>query len=75
MLSKYGRAAATPVKRVIGSRSLAQVTNAKVEPFLLEEMTEYKTGKDDKLAPFVISRQRGFLPRKVSKNMQSKVMK
>jgi len=65
MLSNYGRAAKTPMKRIIGSRSLAQVTNAKVEPFLLEDMAEYKSGKEEQLPPFVISRQRGFLPRKV----------
>ncbi|UZJ57123.1 hypothetical protein CBS101457_006443 [Exobasidium rhododendri] len=64
MLSNYGRAATTPMKSIIGSRSLAQVTNAKVEPFLLEDMAEYKTGRVDNLPPFVISRQRGFLPRK-----------
>lgn len=66
MLSNYGRAATMPMKRIVGTRSLAQVTNAKVEPFLLEEMADYKNGKEENLPPFVISRQRGFLPRKVN---------
>ena len=71
MLSSYGRVAKGPVRRAlpsghgISARHLAQVANIKVEPFLLEDMAEYKAGNEEQLAPFVISRRRGFLPRKV----------
>jgi indoleamine 2,3-dioxygenase len=67
MMSNYGRLARMPVKaqhHLSGVRRFAQVSNAKVEPFLLEDMSEYKTGNEEALPPFVISRQRGFLPRK-----------
>ncbi|PWN48512.1 indoleamine 2,3-dioxygenase gamma type [Violaceomyces palustris] len=61
--------AAVPASR----RTLAQVSDAslrspdvKVEPYLLEDLPEVKAGDKDaiaKLPPFVLSRERGFLPR------------
>lgn len=74
MLSHYSRLAKKPVQAA-GVRCLAQVTNARVEPFLLEDMTQYKNGNEEELAPFVISRRRGFLPRKVKKTNKRRAKK
>lgn len=71
MLSHYSRLARKPVQAA-GVRCLAQVTNARVEPFLLEDMTQYKNGNEEDLPPFVISRRRGFLPRKVRESVRER---
>ncbi|PWY99689.1 IDO-domain-containing protein [Testicularia cyperi] len=63
-----------PTTGVSQRRTLAQISDAatpksaapEVEPYLLEELPSVKAGDKDaisKLPPFVISRERGFLPR------------
>lgn len=68
-ISRYARLAHQPVKHLASTprRNLAQVSDARVAPFLLEDMAKYKNGQEEELPPFVISRERGFLPRKVSR--------